>query len=49
MQQILSISDHLAPLQQAARKSAGLSQTELACRLASTAMASTACSSTPTG
>jgi HTH-type transcriptional regulator/antitoxin HipB len=33
MQQILSISDQLAPLLQAARKSAGLSQTELARRL----------------
>lgn len=33
MQQILSISDQLAPLLQAARKSAGLSQTELAKRL----------------
>ena len=33
MQQILSIADQLAPLLQAARKSAGLSQTELARRL----------------
>ena len=33
MQQILSISDQLAPLLQATRKSAGLSQTELARRL----------------
>ncbi len=33
MQQILSLSDQLAPLLQAARKSAGLSQTELAKRL----------------
>lgn len=33
MQQILSISDQLAPILQAARKSAGLSQTELAKRL----------------
>ena len=33
MQQILSLSDQLAPLLQAARKSAGLSQTELARRL----------------
>ena len=33
MQQILSISDQLAPLLQAARKSAGLAQTELARRL----------------
>ncbi len=33
MQLILSISDQLAPLLQAARKSAGLSQTELAKRL----------------
>ena len=33
MKQILSISDQLAPLLQAARKSAGLSQTELARRL----------------
>ncbi len=33
MQQILSISDQLAPLLQAARKAAGLSQTELARRL----------------
>lgn len=33
MQQILSVSDQLAPLLQAARKSAGLSQTELAKRL----------------
>ena len=33
MQQILSIPDQLAPLLQAARKSAGLSQTELARRL----------------
>jgi HTH-type transcriptional regulator/antitoxin HipB len=33
MQQILSISDQLTPLLQAARKSAGLSQTELALRL----------------
>ena len=33
MQQILSLSDQLAPLLQAARKAAGLSQTELARRL----------------
>ena len=33
MKQIISISDQLAPLLQAARKSAGLSQTELARRL----------------
>ena len=33
MKQILSISDQLAPLLQAARKSAGLSQTDLARRL----------------
>ena len=33
MKQILSISDQLAPLLQAARKSVGLSQTELARRL----------------
>lgn len=33
MQQILSISDQLTPLLQAARKSAGLSQTDLAKRL----------------
>ncbi|MBK6594658.1 MAG: helix-turn-helix transcriptional regulator [Burkholderiales bacterium] len=33
MQQILSLSDQLSPLLQAARKSAGLSQTELARRL----------------
>ena len=33
MQQILSISSQLAPLLQAARKAAGLSQTELARRL----------------
>jgi HTH-type transcriptional regulator/antitoxin HipB len=33
MKQILSISNQLAPLLQAARKSAGLSQTELARRL----------------
>ena len=33
MKQILSLSDQLAPLLQAARKSAGLSQTELAKRL----------------
>lgn len=33
MKQILSISDQLAPLLHAARKSAGLSQTELARRL----------------
>jgi HTH-type transcriptional regulator / antitoxin HipB len=33
MQQILSISDQIAPLLQAARKSAGLTQTELARRL----------------
>ncbi len=33
MQQILSMSDQLAPLLQAARKSAGLTQTELARRL----------------
>ena len=33
MQQILSLSDQLAPLLQTARKSAGLSQTELARRL----------------
>jgi HTH-type transcriptional regulator/antitoxin HipB len=33
MKQILSISDQLAPLLQAARKSSGLSQTELAKRL----------------
>jgi hypothetical protein len=33
MRQILSISDQLAPLLQAVRKSAGLSQTELARRL----------------
>jgi HTH-type transcriptional regulator/antitoxin HipB len=33
MQQILSISDQLAPLLHAARKSAGLSQTELARRM----------------
>jgi len=33
MRQILSLSDQLAPLLQAARKSAGLSQTELARRL----------------
>ncbi len=33
MKQILFISDQLAPLLQAARKSAGLSQTELARRL----------------
>ena len=33
MQQILSLSNQLAPLLQAARKSAGLSQTELAKRL----------------
>ena len=33
MHQILFISDQLAPLLQAARKSAGLSQTELARRL----------------
>jgi HTH-type transcriptional regulator/antitoxin HipB len=33
MQQILSISDQLAPLLQAARKSAGLSQAELGRRL----------------
>lgn len=33
MQQIISISDQLAPLLQAARKSAGLSQTEVARRL----------------
>jgi HTH-type transcriptional regulator/antitoxin HipB len=33
MKQILAISDQLAPLLQAARKSAGLSQTELARRL----------------
>ena len=33
MQQILSLSDQLSPLLQAARKSAGLSQTELAIRL----------------
>jgi HTH-type transcriptional regulator/antitoxin HipB len=33
MQQILAISDQLAPLLQAARKAAGLSQTELARRL----------------
>ncbi len=33
MQQILSICDQLAPLLQAARKAAGLSQTELARRL----------------
>jgi HTH-type transcriptional regulator/antitoxin HipB len=33
MQQILSLSNQLAPLLQAARKSAGLSQTELARRL----------------
>ena len=33
MPQIISISDQLAPLLQAARKSAGLSQTEVARRL----------------
>ena len=33
MRQIISISDQLAPLLQAARKSAGLSQTEVARRL----------------
>ncbi len=33
MQQILSISDQLTPLLQAVRKSAGLSQTDLAKRL----------------
>jgi HTH-type transcriptional regulator/antitoxin HipB len=33
MQQILSIADQFAPILQAARKSAGLSQTELAQRL----------------
>ncbi len=33
LKQILSLSDQLAPLLQAARKSAGLSQTELARRL----------------
>lgn len=33
MKQILSLSDQLAPLLHAARKSAGLSQTELAKRL----------------
>ena len=33
MQQILSLSDQIAPLLQAARKAAGLSQTELARRL----------------
>ena len=33
MKQILSLSDQLAPLLQAARKSAGLSQNELAKRL----------------
>ena len=33
MKQILSISDQLAPLLQATRKSSGLSQTELAKRL----------------
>ena len=33
MQQIISISDQLAPLLQAARKAAGLSQTEVARRL----------------
>jgi HTH-type transcriptional regulator/antitoxin HipB len=33
MKQILSISDQLAPLLKAARKSAGLTQTELAHRL----------------
>ncbi len=33
MQQILSLSDQLSPLLQAARKSAGLSQAELARRL----------------
>lgn len=33
MQQIISISDQLTPLLQAARKSAGLSQTEVARRL----------------
>jgi HTH-type transcriptional regulator/antitoxin HipB len=33
MKQILSISDQLSPLLQAARKSAGLSQTELARRI----------------
>ena len=33
MKQIISISDQLAPLLQAARKSAGLSQTDLARRL----------------
>ena len=33
MKQILSVSDQLAPLLQAARKSVGLSQTELAKRL----------------
>lgn len=33
MQQILSLSDQLAPLLQAARKAAGMSQTELARRL----------------
>ena len=33
MKQILSLSDQLAPLLQAARKSAGLSQKELAKRL----------------
>ncbi len=33
MKQILSISDQAGPFLQAARKSAGLSQTALACRL----------------